>query len=320
MKTSVCTLFEGDYHKGVGVLTNSLVRNGFSGTVFAGFRGPLPSWAAGRVTTANNGIGPVDLQVTKDVRIQFVPVATKSHLTNYKPEFILSLWCGAANDLDALLYLDPDIVVNESWSYFEDWLQCGVALCEDVNSPLHATHPRREGWRRFYRSRGIELRGGQSVYVNGGAVGTRREDIEFLQLWKTMTDLMAEEIGGLSAAKVAGGQDFSARGFANCFDASDQDSLNAAVEAYSGQITILGREAMGLIPGHAVLPHALGSRKPWKTSYLAYATAGESPRLVDKVFWRNVATPIRIAGAFLAARKLLSITLASAVGRFYSRR
>lgn len=319
MNAAVCTLFEGDYHKGVGALVNSLVRYGFRGTVFAGFRGALPLWAARNAKKISGGEGSADLQVTEDVKIRFIPVETNSHLTNYKPEFILSLWRGCESDLDALLYLDPDIVVNESWSYFEDWLQCGVALCEDVNSPLHATHPRRQGWRRFCRPRGIELRAGQSVYVNGGAVGTRRADMDFLHLWTRLMKLMAEEIGGLSAAKVAGGQDFSARGFANCFDASDQDSLNAAVEAYAGPISILGQEAMGLKAGHALLPHAIGSRKPWNYSYVSELLGGRPPRLVDRLFWQNVRGPICVASAVAQSANLLAASTAALIGRFYAR-
>jgi hypothetical protein len=36
MSAYVCSLFEGTYHLGLGALVNSLYRNGFRSTVFAG--------------------------------------------------------------------------------------------------------------------------------------------------------------------------------------------------------------------------------------------------------------------------------------------
>jgi hypothetical protein len=319
MKTAICTLFEGDYHKGVGVLINSLVRQGFKGTVFAGFRGAPPFWAAGKAKDIEEGAAALELKVTETVRVLFLTLDTKSHLTNYKPEFMLSLWRAYESDFDALLYLDPDIVVNENWSYFEDWLQCGVALCEDVNSPVHESHPRRCGWRSFYGKHGIQLRPRLSVYVNGGAVGVRKEDIPFIELWQQMTLLMADLIGGMATTRISRGQKFKSKGFANCFDIADQDSLNAAVEAYGGETSILGKEAMGLKPGHAILPHALGARKPWKCSYVLEAASGLPPRLVDKVFWRNAKGPIQAFDHICSTVSCFSLRIAAGIARFTRR-
>jgi hypothetical protein len=288
--------------------------------VIAGFRGLLPPWAIKQCNQDVNVTDACELEVTDTVRIKFVPVETPSHLTNYKPVFMISLWRGVARDADALLYLDPDIVLNERWSYIEEWLQCGVALCEDVNSPLHSTHPKRSGWRNYYGRQGIKLREGESIYVNGGVVGIRAEDITFLETWGRMMHLMAKQIGGLGSAMVEGGQRFKSTGFADCFEFSDQDTLNAAVEAYGGPITILGQEAMCIKPGHAVLPHALGSRKPWRPNYLADAFRGYPPRVVDKAFWKYASGQIMVFDKWTQVQTKLLLKAAASIGRFYARR
>jgi hypothetical protein len=45
MKIGVFTLYEGSYHKGVAALANSLIRAGFAGPFFAGYRDSIPDWA-----------------------------------------------------------------------------------------------------------------------------------------------------------------------------------------------------------------------------------------------------------------------------------
>ncbi len=134
-----------------------------------------------------------------------------------------------------------------------------------------------------------------------------------------MTLLMAEVVGGLGVTRINGGQTFANKGFADCFDIADQDSLNAALQAYSGEVSILGQEAMGLKPGHAVLPHALGSRKPWKCSYLAEAFRGRPPRLADKLFWSFASFPLQPFPHIKIAIQKTVVLFASAIGRFYRR-
>jgi hypothetical protein len=316
---AVCTLFEGDYSKGFAVLVNSLIRHGFTGTVFAGFRGSLPQWAV-RSGSAKSAAGKsLSISVAEGVQICLLPLETTSHLTNYKPQFMLSLWKDKAKDYDGLLYLDPDIVIARRWSYIAQWLQCGVALCEDVNSPVHDTHPRRRGWQLFYGARGFEFTSVGGSYVNGGAVGTRSQDVAFVELWQKLTLLMGELIGGLETTRVKGGKAFADKGFADCFDIADQDSLNAAVQCYRGEISILGQEAMGIRPGDAVLLHALGGRKPWRCSYLLDALRGYPPTCVDKTYWSCAAVPLRTHSYFKIWWTNIAIRLCSMVGRFYRR-
>ena len=79
-----CTLFESTYHIGLGALVNSLFRNGFRETFFAGYRGALPPWA----TPVATKDGVSDFDVAEGCRIRFVALDTSLHLASYKPIFM----------------------------------------------------------------------------------------------------------------------------------------------------------------------------------------------------------------------------------------
>src|SRR5258707_1207637 len=151
MKSVICTLFERDYHNGLAALTNSLYRNGFRGPIYSGYKGALPAWCSkAKENTQFVWAGSTTLFVAEGIEIYFLPLETEYHLTNYKPDFMLRLLNGPAAGTEAIYYLDPDIVVTAEWSIFDDWIECGVALCEDMNSPLPENHPRRVGWRNYF--------------------------------------------------------------------------------------------------------------------------------------------------------------------------
>jgi hypothetical protein len=321
MSSVVCTLFEKDYHHGLAVLVNSLVRNGFEGTVVAGYRGPLPPWAAGVASVAGTGQKERRvLQVATGVTVEFRALETRAHFTNYKPDFMLQILGDPGLKPDLLFYLDPDIVLAVPWRFLREWASCGIALCEDVNSPLMSEHPRRVGWRRFFAQHGVDLEFRHREYVNGGCVGLSSADRPFLEMWRQLLGLVTDTVGGATAAKVEGGGVFVDKGFASCFDCSDQDALNAAIEACPDRrYSILPRSAMGFESGALVLPHAIGGLKPWRRRYLRDALLGRIPGPADKAYWRYADAPIRSMSGPRRRLRAGAQRIASAVGRVYRR-
>lgn len=321
MTIAVCTLFEKDYHFGVAGLVNSLIRNGFEGIVYAGFRGPLPPWAGAAQPAAMSGWPEARrLQITPGSALVFLPMQTQAHFTNVKPDFMLDLFARSELAIERLVYLDPDICLVSPWQFVADWLTCGVALCEDINSPLAPNHPRRMGWRRYFGDRGLALEYRADAYVNGGCCGVSRDDIRFLENWRRLSQLMSELIGGLATAKIEGGAGFRQVGFASCFDSSDQDALNAAVEMTGGMsYSVLPRAAMGFTPGAAVLPHALGAKKPWRKKFLREALGGFPPIAADKAYWQYADAPLQSMSPSRLRAARAALLLASALGRFYQR-
>lgn len=315
---SICTLFEGDYHYGLGPLVNSLYANGYRGVIWAGYRGALPPWAQPRIAAQ----GFEEFPAAPGCVIRFVPLETPAHLTNYKPDFMLSLFNGLARDADALFYFDPDIVVCEAWRYFEEWISCGVTVCEDVNSPYPLQHPRRIGWRRFFGERAIQLQPKEPYYANGGFIGVRRQDQAFLQLWQRLQNHLWEALGGAQFAGIAGKESIDGRsGFCDCFGTTDQDALNAAIEAAGEEVVIsfANQQSMGFVPGRAMLPHALGPGKPWQRRDLAAALQGRPPRGVDKEYWRYAEGPIRVFTERQLRSRRRTLKIAAAIGRFIRR-
>jgi hypothetical protein len=320
MVTAVCTLFEGDYHCGVASLFNSLIRNGYRGRVFAGYRGARPDWSRPAKPAVVGSLNEAwILEVLDGCEVVLVPLDTDMHFANFKPDFMLSL-LDQQPSIDYLFYLDPDICLVRDWQFVEEWASCGVALCEDVNSPVAEHHPRRMGWQRHFAPHGVRLEYRGSEYVNSGCVGAGRQHREFLENWRRLTAYMGEVIGGLGVTKVERGEAFSGKGFASCFDCPDQDALNAAMQmTYSATFSVLPRCAMGFEPGDIVLPHALGRDKPWRRRYLHGGLQGRAPTFADKAFWTYADGPIRQVSKSRLAVKRGTLRAASAMARIYQR-
>jgi hypothetical protein len=288
MKATVCTLFEGHYHYGVAALVNSLHAQGFRGTVWAGYRGALPEWAGG---------GPARV-VGDGLTIQFVPLTTDAHFTNYKAAFALEVLERLDPAAGGVFYFDPDIVVTGRWSFFEEWIACGVALCEDSTSPMSETHPIRAAWRKFGAAHGLTLqsRGGQ--YVNGGFIGVARMHLPFLRTWSRVLELMRAEIG------TATNFNWADKDRTYAFYRNDQDALNITIEADATPVSIVGKEGMGFGGGGYIMYHSLGAPKPWRKHFVWEALKGWPPTAADKAFLAASDGPVAaLSGGELAAKR-----------------
>jgi hypothetical protein len=321
MTSTICTLFENNYHYGVAALANSLYIKGYRGNIYAGYRGELPFWAKDSIVDSTiDWPGARILTVKKDFKVYFLPLDTNYHLTNYKPDFMLKLWNGIVQDTSAIFYFDPDIVLNAPWSFFEKWVDAGVALCEDVNSPLQKFHPRRIAWYNEYKKNGIELTFKNSIYANGGFIGVNKREQYFLQRWQQVQEIMAPLIGGLDRSSLTGkALPPEASGPFAPFGKTDQDALNISVEACDVSISYLGQEGMGFKHGSICMYHALGAPKPWNSMYLKNILNGQVPTNADKAYWNSVNTLIISHSNMLKWRKSISILLASFIGRFYKK-
>jgi len=323
MKTAICTLFEGHYHYGLAALLNSLHKKKFRGEVYVGYRGALPAWVL--KNSSDHSVSGYKkaklLKLGNNVTVFFLELDTEYHFTNYKPNFMLELWDGPASEAETMIYLDPDIVLIMDWSLIEDWCLHGVALCEDINSRVHEFHPKRSGWRKFFSKHALKLTFKSDYYVNGGFVGVKKEFRSFIEEWKKLQELMGEAIGGLNRSSLTGQQlKKEAAGIFAPFSKTDQDALNATIEYTLHPTSIVGKEAMGFIPGKAILPHALGTPKPWENKPLKKLFKGYNPRLIDKLYWKYANGRVKSKPSGQVARKIFLTNTASFLSRFYGRK
>jgi hypothetical protein len=306
----ICTLFEGDYHHGVGVLVNSLYAHGFRGVVWAGYRGALPPWISG----ARNLDDYTEYSPADGIMLRFIPLTTKIRLTNFKPDFMLLLWQKYCPHAESFFYFDPDITIMGAWSFFEAWVGAGVAMCADINPSMPANHPLRHAWKQFYQPHGIGFRREPDIYFNGGFFGLKLEHREFLNCWQRIQELMAPEIGGL--------QNVNVRDRTYLFHKTDQDALNVAAMACESPISPMGQDGMDFQYGGGgyVMSHAAGGSKPWNKRFLTdLFLHGSAPSRTDRIFFRYVTSPIRVFSPGGHLRKLFCVLSASFLGRFMSR-
>jgi hypothetical protein len=320
MNSVLCTIFESHYYYGVAALTNSLYLQGYRGEIFAGYRGELPKkFPETKINTTLQWPGARTLEVGKDLALHFLPIETEYHLTNYKPDFMLRLWDGPAKNSQRMFYFDPDIILSVPWSFIESWSDFGVALCEDVNSPLSEFHPRRMAWRKYFGGLGFLLQYKDPIYSNGGFVGLTESNREFLELWKQLQEAIAPVIGGLNRSSFSGEGQLSgsqSHDYAP-FSRTDQDALNAAVEAWRGSVSLVGKAGMAFGQGTPLMPHAIGAPKPWHWKPILQALKGFPSRKADLAYWNSVKGPLIMHKTSIVYWRLLSLKIAGFISRFY---
>ncbi len=316
----ICTLFEKNYHYGLAAFLNSLYKFGYRGVVFAGYKGELTDWAAeSRPANDIDWEGVTVLEPAAGLKVYFMPLTTTYHLTNYKPDFLLRLLEGPAKGYQGMYYFDPDIIINAPWHVFETWISQGVALAEDVNSPLNRYHPRRLAWRDIYIKETIPLEYKSDVYINGGFIGLTIENKTFLDLWVRIQEVMGRYIGGLDKSSISKGiplpKEFE--GIYSPFGKTDQDALNIAVEAWNGSLALRGKEAM--LGAGGMMPHAIGSKKPWNMNPLSYAWSGRSLTYVDRLYLENANGIITSVKPFKIRFTKLTASISIFINRFYKK-
>jgi len=308
MKTAVCTLFEGHYHLGVGALANSLFVSGFRGVLWVGFRGELPPWAAG---AAKAGEGRHRLEIRDGFEIVFVQVETTLHFAYYKPDFLGRVLNEFEPDCDAAIYLDPDIIVRGPWHLLNRWPHDGVALVHDVHSLMPVRHPMRLAWREVLARHGVTADEPRDRYHNSGFVGVARTQQEFLANWRRMIEVVVAEIGP--------GKGFKHGPASDTFHSTDQDALNMALMIAPTPVNAAHSEAMDFSTGGYLLSHAIGSPKPWQGGFVREALRGLPPGLAIKAFMQHTESPIDLLDPSTRSKLRWSVTIGSAIGRFYGR-
>jgi hypothetical protein len=303
-QSTICTVFEGHYHKGVAGLANSLCVNGFEGIIWAGYKGNLPPWA----TIKSNINGVEQMTVTETLSIYFVKLAADTFLPYCKPDFMLDILENKMPEVERLFFFDCDIIVKCRFSYFEEWADFGIALCEDVNSPMPTTHPLRGQWKKYFEKYGIEIKSKDSHYINGGFVGLRKEAKNFLKTWKMVQNLMMEEI------KVVTNINFKDR--TNPFNCTDQDALNIAKDLTSETLSIADANAMDLRNYGYIMSHAVGQQKPWQKNWLKFIVRhGQRPTMTDRLFMQHTKTPLSIFTPQQRWARLFNMKLAIVLAR-----
>jgi hypothetical protein len=310
-RSTVCTLYEGHYHYGVGALANSLHRHGFRGDIWVGYRAPLPPWA--HPVERSNGFE--SYRVAEGLVLRFVPLDTHIFLANYKPHFALRVVDQLAPDIDLVFYFDPDIVVKCDWHFYELWAARGFACCEDNCYPhMPHTHPHRWAWLDFAGRHALSPYRKLESYYNSGFFGVTRGRRGILETWRELLELLQAD-GTVDLAQFKQG-----KGRYEPFFVPDQDALNLALMLTRDALSTIGPEGMDFIPAGYTMSHAAETPKPWRKRYVWHTLrTGLRMSQADREYWRYSNGPIRLFSGRQALLRSVERTAAKVLGRIAAR-
>jgi len=308
----ICTLFEGSYSKGLGGLLNSLVKAGYAGHVYAGYRGQLPPWFTEDVST-KSPFPNTKVFALENIHVHFILLQTDFHFTNYKPFFLAEV-ISVLGDVGQLVYFDPDIVLKCKWDFIEQWTRAGVAVVHEiVNNQMPSNHPRRIAWIKSTDEVGCTVVNESNHYINAGFIGVSSCCFGLIDLWKKLI-LYAIDHHSFNKSTMVQSKDPN-----GLWHIGDQDLLNLSLMYSSCPISAMGPEAMDFIHGGRVMSHCTGSPKPWDVNFMLQLLKGISPSMPSKEYWKYASEPIKVFSYSVSYRKNLVLKICSFLSRFYKR-
>jgi len=309
-KNVVTTLFEKHYEYGVAGLLNSLSQAGYEGIICIGYKGKLPFW----INQLQQKPGSSHLyQLSERIDIRFDELKVDMHFGYYKPYYLRQMareYPGA----HGWFYFDPDIVVLSKWSFYENWIISGAALCQDSNfTLLYWNHPWRNQWRKDFEAlvKGIDKT--LNYYINSGFIGVNKSHFELVERWIEVNEQYKalsypihffDQSNTLSAYK------------------GDQDVLNATMTINSNIVfSILGKEGMAFDFPHAVMAHAVDGAgiKPWKRNYIKNALLGNKSSVTDERYLDFCSSPIEIYSRVELNKKRRLLKISKVLNRIWKK-
>ncbi len=304
---TICTLWEKDFHKGVGTLINSLVRVGFRGKVWVGYRGDLPSWSAGGVASGDR----YTVSAGNCVEVIFVDLPTTIHFAQYKALWMMRVFTELDPEASGIYYFDPDIFVLGQWSFFEQWIEYGIAVCEDGSYPINSTHPLVRGWQAYAIKLGYSDWNFVGTQFNSGIVGIARAFQGFLPLWQVIMDSVRRDFKITESLKTSRRTDL--------FYATDQDALTLATCVSPYPVSWVGPDGMAFERGEWLTVHAY-SPKPWRRRVLRdLLVDGHKPDSALRLYWDLAGKPLKVEPTARIKSHRWLIPLAALLSRFYRR-
>lgn len=294
-------------------MVNSLYKNNFRGSVYAGYKGNLPEWCSARKPDPEiSWENASTLHITENCKVHFLPVKTEMHFVFYKPSFMMELFKIIKDDVEGIAYFDPDIVIKCRWQAFEVWMGHGVALVHE-STDMPATHPLRWEWKKVISKINRQSTRTLNSYINSGFCGVVKQNIEFLSVWAEVIDA-AVKYFRLTPARWGQTNDRT-----YLFYNTDQDALNIAAMCCNSPISEMGPEGMDIVLEGYVMSHALGRPKPWNKNFIQHALRGIAPSTPDKNYWANTKSPIQLYSKWRFTIKRVSISAAIFICRFYKK-
>lgn len=307
--TVVCTITSRTFHAGTAVLINSLAKAGFKGRIIVAYVGSLPEWSeTAQVALERFEIKVEFLKLAEDRLVFYHKASTLKHCAEtFRPK--------------KLFLIDSDIVIRKRWDFFETWVECGIAVCADINYiNMQNDHPLRNYWRNLLISEGYNVYN-RTGYANSGFIGLNENCFEIIDIWHHLIETKSKERGMNSKTGYVFGQGFPEQGFQeHGFATFDQDLLNAAMMATNMKMSIVGHEGMSFNNVLGYMVHAIGTKKPWQRGFLwNLIRNGKGLPLTARQFWRHTDGPIEVFNPVDRKIAEIEMNITAALSRLIAR-